>query len=370
MRLAVCHICPSFNNALYSQITDRQIEDNIDVKVFYFRKKGQELINGDKPYVYACTPFNNFDRYIFHLKEHKVSKLFFSHFDVNNFDIIHAHTLFTSGYIALKAKELWNIPYVVAVRGSDINVFFKKRILLRSIGQKILRKADAIVFISPSARDEVLNNYIRSYEKELIENKTFVIPNGIDNFWLKNSYLKKNNEIDKRIIKLIYYGDINKNKNIITSIKAAELLIKDGYKIIFYIAGELSNSYYKQLIEEKSFIKYLGFLPKEKLIDYLRESDIFIMPSYSESFGLSYVEAMSQSIPVIYTEKQGFDNRYKEGTVGFHVNPDSPEEIKNRIINILEDFPHINDRCKNISQEYNWDAIVDQYKNIYTSIMK
>lgn len=56
------------------------------------------------------------------------------------------------------------------------------------------------------------------------------------------------------------------------------------------------------------------------------------MPSFTESFGLVYAEAMSQGLPVIYSKGQGFDGQFAEGVVGYHVDAHDPEELCENII--------------------------------------
>ncbi|HGK7332802.1 TPA: glycosyltransferase [Streptococcus suis] len=62
------------------------------------------------------------------------------------------------------------------------------------------------------------------------------------------------------------------------------------------------------------------------------------MPSFHESFGLVYAEAMSQGMPVIYTRGQGFDGQFEEGVVGFSVDCIDEVEISNKIISIVKGF--------------------------------
>ena len=371
MNISLLHICPSFNNPLYSQLTDRQLTNGTKLRVFYFRCKGAGLPNSNRPYVDGCMPFSYVDRFIFKLKEYKVRKKFFSLYKQSQFDLIHAHTLFTSGYIAFQAKKKWGIPYVVAVRNSDINAFFYKRPWLRYIGLNILKDADKIVFISKTLKTNLMNKYVKKSDYKFIEDKSIIIPNGIDEFWLRNvpklKYIgRKSNEA----ICLIYYGDINKNKNIITTIIAADSLVADGYNIRFYVAGKLSDNRITYEIKKRDYIHYLGFLSKESLIKYLRESDIFVMPSFSETFGLSYVEAMSQGVPIIYTKGQGFDEQFPEGVVGFHVNPKSSVDIANKIKNIMSMQTSMSYNCVKNAQNYNWDNIVYKYDELYKEILE
>lgn len=80
--------------------------------------------------------------------------------------MFHAHTLFSNGYIAWEAKKRLGIPYIVAVRDVDVNVFFKYRINLRKLGIEILKETERIIYLSKSYRNIVHLKYI---PKELQE---------------------------------------------------------------------------------------------------------------------------------------------------------------------------------------------------------
>ena len=69
----------------------------------------------------------------------------------------------------------------------------------------------------------------------------------------------------------------------------------------------------------------------ENFIKYFIESDIFVMPSRYETFGLVYVEALSQGLPVIYTRGQGFDGQIPDGEVGYSVKCNDVNEIAEKL---------------------------------------
>ena len=62
------------------------------------------------------------------------------------------------------------------------------------------------------------------------------------------------------------------------------------------------------------FTKYFHPMGKDKLIDLYRSADIFVMPSFTESFGLVYAEAMVRIACSLHTEGQGFDGQFNEGS--------------------------------------------------------
>ena len=159
--------------------------------------------------------------------------------NLEKFDIIHAYTLFTDGNCAMKLSKKYGIPYVVAIRNTDVNTFFKKMPLLRKRGIEIMRHASAIFFLSESYKKLVFEKYIPTALQSEFLKKVEIIPNGIDEFWLENSVRSIDNEKLVRQknnkIKLIYAGRIDRNKNILTTQNAIDILIKKGFDVEFLI---------------------------------------------------------------------------------------------------------------------------------------
>lgn len=201
---------------------------------------------------------------------------------------------------------------------------------------KILRNASAVFFLSPVYRDAILEKYVPTVYREEIRRKSHIIPNGIDDFWHENIFDRDTSVIQKRIqeskvLKCIYAGGIDKNKNVELTLKALTELERDGWNCSLTAVGKIvDNTIYNQLIKYKQF-KYVGQKKKEELIEFYRESDIFVMPSHTETFGLVYAEAMSQGLPIIYTRGQGFDGQFPEGEVGLSTDSNSSEELKDNL---------------------------------------
>lgn len=366
--IKICHICPSFENKLYQNFVNAQLVYGDNVRVFFYHRIDEHYPQLNQEYVDDVKAFKKNDRYVYFLKENKIFNKYRDLYDDCSFDINHAHTLFTSGYIAYKEKKRKGTPYIVAVRGTDVNLYFRRRVLLRDLGERILLDADAIIFLSTSHMNVVLDNYISKKNYEKIKNKVHIIPNGVDDFWLNNIYRKE--KVSPSEIKLIYYGDINRNKNIDTLINIVIRLNEEHKrKASITLIGKIKEKKYTQMIDQCKYALYESYSPKEILIESLRKSDIFIMPSFSETFGLAYIEAMSQGLPVIYTEGQGFDGQFSEGHVGFHVNPNRIDDIINKIDKIYSKYLEISHNCNNEIQRYSWDRIAAEYRELYRSII-
>lgn len=330
--------------------------------------KNIAVINpNDNVYVSEC--FNRWDRLLFDYKQQKIIKTIEDHYDVASFDLIHAYTLYTDGNAARVLSEKYGIPFVVAVRNTDVNVFFKNMIHLRKRGLKTLLAAKQVFFLSDVYRQQVFENYIpRKYQEE-IKKKTQIIPNGIDEFWFEN-VPGKGKVTDKKHIKLVYAGRIDKNKNIPTTQKAMGILRKQGYEITLTVVGNIQDEKEFQIIKNDRYTKYLPAMPKESLIEVYRASDIFIMPSFEESFGLVYAEAMSQGLPIIYSKGQGFDGQFTEGVVGYHVDSGSPEDVAESIKLVINNYFNIQKNVVPLARKFSWVKLVEKYSHVYQMIVE
>jgi glycosyltransferase involved in cell wall biosynthesis len=320
---------------------------------------------------YYCLVVNSFFyRLFFNLKIRKEIRLLNSLINVREQQIIHAHSLFSDGAVAYTLYKKFSTPYIVVVRNTDINIFLKYFVHLRLKGKEIVRNAEKIVFLSKWYKTKLLNYYKEI--SEIIEQKSVVIPNGIDEFWYSDKPKKKQL---KETVNFLFVGEIRKNKNIHGILKTLNKL-SNKIKFNFIIVGEGLNDergylvYLKTLIQKKTNIKILKALPKEELIELYKDATIFIMPSFTESFGLVYAEALSQYLPIIYTQKEGFDGWFNPGIVGYPVDPDSYEDIANKILLILENYDKIQQNIACLGRYFSWDCICEKYYNLYLDILK
>lgn len=278
-------------------------------------------------------------------------------------DVIHGNMAFCDGYVARKISSKLNIPYVISVRSTDVyNPFLWKIPYLKRMVLKNLEYAKNIVFLSESTK--------RAFLKKLqvvnnnIEKKSVVIPNGIDDYYLERSFMRDKRNNDSRFdVTLISVGKIKKVKNFETTIDACRCLIEEGYSVKLTIVGKMIDASYIDLFNKYPFIDYVGEKSKELLIDYYKNSDVFVLPSHKETFGLVYAEAMSQGLPVIYTRGQGFDGQFEDGKVGFSVDDNNSEEIARKIKCILKNYDDIAYNCTINARQFNWTIIASRMVN-------
>lgn len=368
--MKILHInCNYIGTTLHQIMIENLEERGINNTVFVptYDKKISVIQPNDNVCVSEC--FNRRDRVFFDYKQVKIRKALEAIIRVNKYDVIHAYTLFTDGNCARKLSKKYGIPYVVAVRNTDVNDFFRLMPHLRNRGIKIMKDASAVFFLSEVYKKQVFEKYIPQNLWTEFENKVKVIPNGIDKFWLDDIPLN-NKKINKdENINLIYAGKIDKNKNIRTTQAAMEILSKKGYKVSLTIVGKIIDKDEFGKIKKDKHTLYVPPKTKEMLRELYRENDIFIMPSIKETFGLVYAEAMSQGLPVVYSRGQGFDGQFPEGLVGFSVKSLDAYEIAEKLEEIIGNYECLTAACKKNVEKFNWKNIVRVYEREYQNCL-
>lgn len=210
--MKVLHINSYYSKSyFYKNLYDKQIENGLCVSVYvpveYSFRRPDFDYGG---YTQLSTNFSNIDRFLYFSKQLKIYNDLYKKYNFKKYDIVHAHSLFTNGNIALKIKRNFSVPFIVAVRNTDLNLFFKIP-FMKSLGLKILEEASRIIFLSQPYLEKVLEKYIPGQLRDEIRKKSTVIPNGIDDYWLRNKGVPKS-IVNKEKLKLVYAGVIDSNK--------------------------------------------------------------------------------------------------------------------------------------------------------------
>lgn len=369
--MKVLHInCNYLGTTLHQLMIEELSRNGYDNKVYSPVYRGGLAVIKPNENVVVSECFKKRDRIVFDYKQCKIKRDLQKKIDVSAFDLIHAYTVFTDGNCARKMSKKYNVPYVVTVRNTDVNSFFAKMVHLRGRGIKIMKDAKAIFFLSEAYRKQVFDKYVPQKLKAELLAKSYIIPNGIDDFWFENAPDEIKASVSNEEIKLIYAGRIDKNKNIPTIQKAMDILAKQGYKAKLTVVGKVQDEGEFDRISADKNTVCLPPMKKEELINAYRASDIFVMPSFTESFGLVYVEAMSQGLPVVYSKGQGFDGQFEEGVVGYHADSHSAESVAEAIKQVVAGYSHITSAVVEKSKKFNWSEIVKSYCNIYNEIEK
>lgn len=336
---------------------------------FKFKTENSEII-------YSFTQ-KWYHQYLYSRKISTVVKDLEKLVNLEEIHLIHAGTLCMTGAVAFEISKKINKPYIVSVRNTDVNVYFKRMWWKKSYFYTVLMNASRIIFISPHYKNYCYEKQFDPSVVKKVKSKTKVIPNGIDSYYLKNR--KKCQKKIHNPIEIVFAGGFRNNKNLLRLIQAVDLLKNKNYPIKLTAIGrslpnrKISDSYINLLdktVEGKDYIQLLDYKEKIGLCEIYDNADIFAMPSILETFGLSYVEALSQGLPILYTKGQGFDGFYKNGKIGYSVDALNVEDIARGIESIIENYSQLALNVSNLelSKNFDWKEIADQYSSIYKTI--
>ena len=267
---------------------------------------------------------------------------------INNYQptVIHAQDVDTGAYIARLLSKKYNIPYIVTLRGLN-------RVKDNKV-KKNLEEAREIIAISATQERQVY---------KITNRKVNLIPHGIsDSFFTHKKYILGNK------LKFVFVGRLLKLKNIDKVIEALSLCKQD---FIFDIYGEgAEHQYLKSLVVEKGLkgkVFFRGWIKHSELIDILPTYNLFIMPSYPETLGRVYFEAMASKLPVIATKGTGIDGIIVNGREGFLTEPniDNIYKVLEQIFSHPNDLIEMSENAYKRALHYKWENIVKIYKNTY-----
>jgi len=108
---------------------------------------------------------------------------------------------------------------------------------------------------------------------------------------------------------------------------------------------------------------------RSDLLHCYRESDILVVPSFTETFGLVYLEAMSQGVPVVYSENQGIDGYYSNGAIGYSCKPSDPADIAESICAVMRRHRELSLTCNEQIVNFTWDKIAQRYEDLYQEVV-
>ncbi len=357
IKLNVIHINSYFlSNKIhfnFYKIIRKYRQDEFLIPVYdYFKNKH---INGiDIDYVYT-----KLDKSLFFTKVIKVFLLFYRKHHNKEFACIHAHTLISDGIPAYLLSLITQKTLFVTVRGTDVIYFIKKSNMFRYIAEIILKKAKIVFFISPTYRKRILTLY-----PSLDANKLLLLPNGVDDFWYSNMCMNNQCNKDFKVLNILFVGRVTKQKNLEILIDFLEEYDDRSYNLTIVGSNNLNwdFSLIGSKIKNGNTINYLGEVnDMNALLKIYRNHDVFIMLSPEETFGVVYIEALTQGLPIIYTKGDGIDGYFQEGEVGYSCDHTSIVDLKIKVDDVIANYNAICKNIPNVVSNFEWEYLGKKY---------
>lgn len=370
----ILHICNDFcgskvHGNLTRELDEMGVSQTVYCPVREERLLGKNQFEGKHiRFVYSfCIRF--WYKFVYHYKAYKLYKDMREKVNLGVVDFIHAHTLFSDGVLAYKAHKEYGVKYAVAIRNTDLNDYIRLMKHTYSTGRKILLNAEKVYFISAGIKKQFEESKFVRPILDQVKDKFVLQPNGIDDYWHQHISHEERTGHD-----VLYVGDFSANKNVVRLAEAVlELRKERGFEDVrlIIVGGEVKGGARKNdgktqamIDANPDAIKALGKIyDKDKLSEVMRSCSMFAMTSIFETFGLVYVEALSQNLPVVFTKGQGIDGMFDK-SVGIAVDPPNVGETKEAIKTILTNHNQYGNMTVNF-EEFDWKRIAENYKQEY-----
>ena len=288
-----------------------------------------------------------------------------------NLNILHVHYAIPHASAAVNAKQILathgiNIPIVTTLHGTDITLLGKDK-SFKPVIEYAINMSDAVTAVSQDLKKETLEHFN-------ITNEIKTIPNFIDMSMYQQEVDKK---LRKNIAKedefiLTHISNFRKVKRVEDVIKIFEKVNKEKSSKLLMIGDGPERLKAEDLCRKLGISKNVKFLGKLKVIEkMLAISDVFILPSETESFGLVALEAMASKTAIISTNSGGLNEVNIEGITGYLSDVGNVNKMANDTLKLLNDTDLLNTfKANALSHAKTFDVvnILPKYQSIYEQL--
>lgn len=294
-----------------------------------------------------------------------------AYLDTIEFDLIQTRTrFFFSSLIGGKlAKKRWK-KWIHIEHGSDFvvlkNTFFQGLSLIydKIIWKWIFKNADKVIWISEACKTFITNNFV---ERDI----------DVVYRWLPTDDISKTAEKTEldwvKKIKVVYVGRLMKLKWVhvfLESLNNLDKVVQDKVQvfIIWYWNDQRELDEYSRKNWLSSFVKFLGEKPREKILSsYLKQTDIFINPSFQEWLPANVIEAMLSKCVVVATDVWGTKEISDKADL-ILCKPNDANDLKEKLLFAIWEYSKLKWLSqKDVERKFSWEKNIEKYFNLYSN---
>ncbi|MEC9209151.1 MAG: N-acetyl-alpha-D-glucosaminyl L-malate synthase BshA [Bacteroidota bacterium] len=286
-------------------------------------------------------------------------------------NILHVHYAIPHASAAVSAKQILAtygiiLPIVTTLHGTDITLLGKDK-SFKPVIEYAINMSDAVTVVSDDLKRETLEHF--NIKKEIQ-----FIPNFIDMsfYHQQNDEKLRNNFAKKEEFVITHISNFRKVKRVKDVVKIFEKVNKEIPAKLLMIGDGPERIKAEHLCRQLGLENKVRFLGKLRVIEkILAISDVFVLPSETESFGLVALEAMASKTAVISTNSGGISEVNIEGKTGFLSNVGDVDKMSEDILILLKD-PEFLERLKMNAlahaKSFSLENVLPQYNAIYQTL--
>ena len=288
-------------------------------------------------------------------------------------DVLHVHYAIPHAYAAYMAKKMLkeqsiNIPIVTTLHGTDITLVGNHPSYKTAVTFSI-NKSDIVTCVSKSLKEDTLNQF--EIKKEIK-----VIPNFIDinKYIIQQDLCVVENPIPSDKFIVSHVSNFRPVKNIFNVIKVFYNIQKEIDCKLLMIGEGPEKIKAEKMCNDLGISNLVEFLGNTNQVEKnLCHSDLFLLPSSTESFGLAALEAMASKVAVISSNAGGLPEINIDGKTGYVCNFNDIDSMTNKAISILNDKKNLElfkENAFNKARDYDINKIVPLYEKTYSEAVK
>lgn len=279
-------------------------------------------------------------------------------------DVINAHTALPDGFAAAEVARRFDTPLVTTIHGADfqksINLPLAKRLM-----EQTFNRSDRTV-VNSSKLERLSQTYFDNLD-------VTVVPNGVPISDINNAKTTtKPAEISSEREVLISVANLVPTKGHRFVLEAITTLEND---VQYLIVGHGSE---RERLEDlvrgynlQDDVVFTGRVPHDEVFKYLWHSDVFVLPSYEEAFGIAYIEAMACELPTIACRGEGPEDFIQHGKTGYLVPPKDASALADTIASLLRDPDErecVGERARKVvTSGYTWEINAKRIEELFQS---
>ena len=286
----------------------------------------------------------------------------------NSIDVLHVHYAIPHAYAAYMAKKMLkeqsiNIPIVTTLHGTDITLVGNHPSYKTAVTFSI-NKSDIVTCVSQSLKEDTLDQFE-------IKKDIKVIPNFIDinKYMVQQDLCLHENPIPAKEYIISHVSNFRPVKNIANVVKIFYNIQKKLNAKLIMIGKGPDKLLAENLCQELGISHLVKFLGNSNQVEKnLCHSDLFLLPSSAESFGLAALEAMASKVAVISSDSGGLPEININGETGYVENFDNVDEMSRKAISILsskESLDNFKNKAFLKAKEFDISKIVPLYEKTY-----
>lgn len=288
-----------------------------------------------------------------------------------NLDLLHVHYAIPHASAAYMAQQILksqniNIPFITTLHGTDITLVGKDP-SFEPVITFAINNSNAVTTVSESLKQDTLEHF-------KITNQIHVIPN----FICSKHYQLDNNEVYKKRYApngefiITHISNFRKVKRVEDVVKVFRQIRKEIPCRLLFVGDGPERINIERAVRsscEREDVLFLGHLDSTR--EVLNISDLFLLPSETESFGLAALEAMASSVPVITTNAGGLPEVVDHNINGFLSNVGDVGDMAKNSLKLLNDIDKLNSfklKAREKAMEFDMQKILPIYEQLYRDV--